>query len=66
VTDRVEPFPMTIEEGWEEWGIGARERAYSGGVGRNTGVDRPVRGGWGHHHGAKGGGEGGDVPSSSQ
>jgi hypothetical protein len=37
-----------------------------GGVVGSTGVNHLVRGEWGHRHGAKGGSEGGRVPSSSQ
>jgi hypothetical protein len=48
-------------------GIGAREHVCSGGgVVGSTRVDDLVRGGWGHRHGAKCGGDRGVVPSSSQ
>ena len=48
-------------------GMRARERACRGsGVVRGTRVDHPVRGGWGHRHGAEGSSEGGVVPTASR
>jgi hypothetical protein len=65
VTGRAEPFPTTIEDGREGWGIGGRQSTcVRGGVVGGTGVSHPVRdgGGWGQRHCGEGVGKRLRVP----
>jgi hypothetical protein len=68
VTGRVDPFPTTMEERREGWGIGGRQNTcVQGGVVGGTGVSHPIRdrGGWGQRHRGEGVGERLRVPPIS-